>query len=297
MTTAVSKVLDGMIDMHCHPGPNPLPRLFDHYEAARDAGRLNMRAILVKSHHHNTVMDVLSYGALLRDVNTDVFGGIALNCQVGGINPYAVELSLRMGGKAVWFPTISSAPHIRHLKEGGRFPQATIELSEQVVDIRGKDGELLPEVDRVLDLVLESGAFVSGGHMAFEDIRSLFEAARAKGITRMVLNHPGSKSMLFTYDQVRELIGLGAYVEQVVAQFDPGAPNSMYTPADLMAWIEVTGPERTVLASDLGQKERSLPVDAFLRTAEALLDLGLAEADLRRMTSTNPAYLLALEEH
>jgi len=294
--TAVAALLDGMIDMHCHPGPNPLPRVFNHYEAARDAGRLNMRAIVVKSHHHNTVMDVLAFESALREVRTSVYGGVALNCQVGGINPYVVEMSLRMGGKGVWFPTISSAPHIRHIAAGGGFPKPTIELSETVVDIRDADGKLLPEVHRVLDLAVEARAFVSGGHMAYDDIKLLFEAAHERGVERLVVNHPCSKSMLFDFDQVRELVRLGAYVEQVVAQFDPGAPRSMYTPEDLMRWIEEIGPERTVLASDLGQQGRALPVDAFLRTAEALLDLGLPEADLRQMTCTNPAFLLALDE-
>ncbi|MGO1174464.1 MAG: DUF6282 family protein, partial [Actinomycetaceae bacterium] len=97
----IADVLDGAVDLHCHSGPNPFAREFDHVEAARDAERLHMRGILVKSHHHNTVMDLLAMKRELAEVSTPVFGGIALNAQVGGINPYAVAMCLRMGGRAV----------------------------------------------------------------------------------------------------------------------------------------------------------------------------------------------------
>ncbi len=94
----VAAVLDGMADLHCHSGPNPFPREFTHIEAAHDAARLHMSAILVKSHHHNTVMDLLSMGAALEAEPVKVFGGIVLNGLVGGINPEAVAMSLRWGG-------------------------------------------------------------------------------------------------------------------------------------------------------------------------------------------------------
>ena len=46
----------------------------------------------------------------LAGIKTKVFGSIALNSMVGGLNPSAVDLALAMGAKVVWFPTIS-APH------------------------------------------------------------------------------------------------------------------------------------------------------------------------------------------
>jgi hypothetical protein len=33
----IADVLDGAVDLHCHSGPNPFAREFDHVEAARDA--------------------------------------------------------------------------------------------------------------------------------------------------------------------------------------------------------------------------------------------------------------------
>ncbi|MGH3629037.1 MAG: DUF6282 family protein, partial [Sciscionella sp.] len=136
-TEAINTVLRGSVDLHCHSGPSPFPRRFDHVEAARDAqDRLGMRAIVVKSHHHNTVMDVLAMAPRLKELRTRVFGGIALNSFVGGLNPHAVRMSLRMGGKVVWFPTMSSGRHLECHHEGDGFPTETVPLTCDRIDIQ-----------------------------------------------------------------------------------------------------------------------------------------------------------------
>lgn len=64
----------------------------------------------------------------------------------------------------------------------------------------------------------------------------------------------------------------------------------------LLEWISVLGPENTLIGSDLGQAGFPRPVDAFRRVGEALLDLGLAEKDLRRIVHDNPRKLLSLTD-
>ena len=111
----VGELLEGAVDLHVHPAPSPMPRRVDAAEAAQLAGEAGFTAIVVKSHHHNTVMDVLALEhAGVANGGAALFGGIALNGQVGGINPRAVQLCLNRGGKIVWFPTIASAKHIEH---------------------------------------------------------------------------------------------------------------------------------------------------------------------------------------
>jgi hypothetical protein len=294
-STAIERVLHGLIDLHCHSGPNPLPRRFDHAEAALDGARLGMRAMLAKSHHHNTVMDLLAMRDRLTGLATEVFGGIALNSQVGGINPHAVELCLRMGGRCVWFPTISSSAHLEHHRRGGGFPKPTIPLTITQVDVRGADGALIPEAGQVLDVVAEAGALLSAGHMSPDDIRAVFGAARERGIRRMVISHP---NFVIGADPAlcREFVELGAYIEHEVSMYDSEVAQAKGTPDVLLDWIDKIGPEHTVLASDLGQAGRPLPVDSFIRVGSALLDLGLPEKELQRMVRINPAYLLGLED-
>ncbi|NEA16796.1 hypothetical protein G3I29_14925 [Streptomyces halstedii] len=279
--------------MHVHSGPSPFPRRFDHVEAAEDGARVNMRAMVAKSHHHNTQMDVLAMRGRLEGVKAQVFGGIALNSTIGGLNVHAVRMSLRMGGKVVWFPTISSGRHIECHPEDGAFPTTTVPLTLERIDIVDGQGELRPEVHEILDEIKEQGAVVNAGHMYPEYIRTLFQAAQAKGMKRLVVSHPdfviGVEPEL-----CREFTGLGAFIEHEVGMYDPEGTQK-WDPAQLYRWIETIGVEHTVLASDFGQAANPKPVDAYLRVAEALLDLGLPEKDLRRMTGGNPSYLLDLD--
>src|SRR5436190_21348861 len=106
---AVARILDGGVDLHIHTAPSPMPRRIDVVEAARSAQAVGMKAIVAKSHHHSTVTDVLAlqnHG--LQDLTIQVYGGIALNSAVGGLNPHAVDLALKMGGRAVWMPTVAA---------------------------------------------------------------------------------------------------------------------------------------------------------------------------------------------
>jgi len=290
----VEAVLDGLVDLHCHSGPNPFPREFDHAEGAKDGERLNMSAMLVKSHHHNTVMDLLAMRDRLAGIQTLVYGGIALNSQIGGLNPYAVAMSLRMGGRAVWFPTFSSRRHVEAHPEGGGFPTATFELPSGIVEVRDAEGKLRDEVFEILDLVVESDALLSAGHMYPDQIHEVFTEGRQRGVRRMVISHPN-----FVIDadpaQCRSFVELGAFVEHEVGQYDPYG-NKKWDPALLLDWIRAVGPEHTVLASDLGQQGRPLPVDAFTRVGASLLRLGLSEAELRLMTVTNPGFLIGLTD-
>lgn len=290
---AIASVLNGLVDMHVHSGPSPFPRRFDHVEAAEDGARIGMRAMVAKSHHHNTQMDILAMKGRLAGVAAEVYGGIALNSTVGGLNVHAVRMCLRMGGKVVWFPTISSGRHIECHPEDGAFPTSTVPLTLERIDIVDETGKPKPEVVEIIDEIKEQGAVVNGGHMYPAYIRTLFQTAKDRGLKRMVVSHPdfviGADA-----DTCRELIGLGAFVEHEVGMYDPEGGQKR-APKQLLSWIETLGPEHTVLSSDFGQKSNPKPVDAWMRVASALLDLGLPEKDLRRIVRDNPSYLLDLD--
>ena len=288
----VREALRGAVDLHCHSGPNPLAREFDHVEAGRDAARLEMRGVLVKSHHHNTVMDLLALKDQVAAQPTPLFGGIALNSWVGGINPYAVAMSLRMGGRAVWFPTMSAQQHHDHGPKA--HPHPTVDLPNRVVEIRDANGRLSDDVLQVLDLIAESDALLSSGHLGLEDSRDLFTEAVSRGVRRMVLSHPWHV-IGASPEQCLELCELGVFIEHEVGVFDP--ENVLKWDPDLLFdWIRALGASNTVLASDLGQKGRPMPVDSYLRVSQLMVDRGVDAAELRRMACDNPAYLLGLDD-
>ncbi|HEX8714494.1 MAG TPA: DUF6282 family protein [Solirubrobacteraceae bacterium] len=286
-------LLKGAVDLHVHPGPSPYPRRIDAIGAAQAAARAGMRAIVLKSHHSDTatVIEALRLHGL-EELDAEVYGGVVLNSQVGGINPHAVSHSLAMGGRVVWMPTISSPAHI---SSTGHFPTATVELiDERPIDVCDGAGKLLPAAYEVLELVASADAVLASGHLPARSIEALFEAAREVGVSRLLVNHP---NFIVDVDSAlaRRLVALGAYIEHEVSMYDENSRFHAFPLATLEGWIELAGPERTVLASDLGQADNPLPPESLQRIARRLVEGGLATAHVHDLLAANPARLLGID--
>ncbi|MDY7084870.1 MAG: DUF6282 family protein [Actinomycetota bacterium] len=287
-------LLVGAVDLHQHPGPSPFPRRMSILDAARDAAAYGYRAIVAKSHHHSMVTDILALrSAGLADVTTEVYGGVALNRTGGGLNPYAVELALRMGGRMVWFPTLSSAAHVKHHEHHDTgFPTPEVDLRpNEIITILDDTGAVLPEVRDILDVIAAEQAVLTCGHLGVEESGALIDAAIEAGVSRIVVNHP--------------IFVVGASIEQAVAWARKGVTIEhcvvMYFGREqrrrdldeLLTFIKEVGVERTVLSSDSGQKNNPLPVTLFRRAVRGLLDAGIGEDDIRRLVGTTAGQLLA----
>lgn len=292
---ALLQVLDGAVDLHTHSGPSPFPRRINHVEASYDAARINMRAILIKSHHHNTVMDLLAMRDLLADAPTPAYGGVTLNTEVGGINPSAVAVAIQMGGRAVWGPTVSAARHIEAHSHDDGFPTAGSNLEEKVESVFDAEGNVSADTVRVTQLVAEANIMLTGGHLDVDSQKALFATAKEQGVKRLLLHHPDF-IINATDTDVEELLGYGAFVEHEMSMYHPDVPAPGFPISQLVDWIEKIGPDRTVLNSDLGQKANPLPVDGYLYVVQQLLDHGVEAQVIRQMICRNTAYLLGLEE-
>lgn len=292
---ALLKVLEGAVDLHVHSGPSPFPRRLDHVEASYDAARIGLRAILVKSHHHNTAMDVLAMARQLEDAPTPVYGGVALNSEVGGVNPSAVAVAIQMGGRAVWGPTVSSAQHILAHSAGDGFPRLGSNLEETEVSIRDASGAVSAETVRVTQLIAEADIMLTGGHLDGASMLALFETAKEQGVRRMLVHHPDYIVNASETD-LEALLSQGAFIEHEMSMYHPDVEAPGFPIERLVDWIQRIGPERTVIDSDLGQNVNPLPVDGYITVIGMLLDHGVAERDIRTMICRNPAFLLGLEE-
>ena len=290
----VARVLKGGIDLHVHPAPSPLPRRIDAVEAAQAAEAIGMRAIVVKSHHHSTVTDVLALGRDLNGLPVRVFGGIALNSAVGGLNPHAVDLALKLGGRIVWFPTIGSPQHIAHhaAHPDLKFPKLAVHVrDERPIDVLDESGQLRPEVHDIIGLIKEHDAILASGHMAPDRILAVFEAAHAAGVTRLLVNHPNFV-VEATHEQGKRFVELGAVIEHSLCMYDDRSSFYNWDIDVLLGWIRAVGAERSTLGSDLGQMKNPLPSEAFTNIVGQLLDAGLSEGELESMVRRNPARLL-----
>src|SRR6185295_18029599 len=134
--------LRGVVDLHVHSDPDSTPRSIDAIDIAKLARSKGMRALLLKNHYEPTAS--LAYLARKEAPGIELFGGIALNRTVGGINAAAVERMTRVKGgwgRVVWMPTFDSENQVRYSKENRPFVSVS------------RGGKLLPEVLEVIALI------------------------------------------------------------------------------------------------------------------------------------------------
>jgi hypothetical protein len=284
--------IEGAIDMHCHPYPDLFPRLADDFDialAARDAG---MKALVLKCHHENTVSRAYLVQRIVPDIK--VFGGVVLNSYVGGINPAAVEASLRLGGKEVWMPTVDAGYHAQlHGGTGGYESQSGGISNSEGIWVTDADGKLQPVVKQVLELVAQYNAILATCHLSPNEIVAMVREARDVGVQKIVVTHPFFKVPNMDLNTIEELGRLGAMPEFGYCTVSPAWQYS--SPDRIVEAIRRVGPSRCLLVSDTGQRHNPLPSEALRAFAQTIFEKGVTDENVNRMISRNPYDLLELD--
>jgi len=91
--------LEGAFDLHIHIGPDDSPRYYDSIDLAREASTRKMRAVVIKDHLSSTASKAVLSTKMSSE--TLVFGGIALNETVGGLNPRSVTSAISTGAAII----------------------------------------------------------------------------------------------------------------------------------------------------------------------------------------------------
>lgn len=282
-------LLAGGSDLHTHVAPSLFDRALDDFELAREAFAAGMRAVVVKSHECPSVVraklaEKYAGGAL-------VYGGIVLNYQVGGFNVSAVEAALSMGGKFIWFPTISAKNYLDFLKKHGegRFtPQAG--PAGEGLTVFNSSGELYPEVIEILHMAAQADAVVASGHLGAQEIKVVVEKAREIGVRKILINHADARFLDLSLEDQIALAQKGAFLEKCYLNII----TEDITIAEMVANIRAVGAESCVLVTDLGQKGNPSPVTGMIHFVNLLMKSGINFPEIKRMLVENPAFLLAL---
>jgi len=272
--------LAGIIDVHQHVGPptaQSITRSLDAIEAARIAERHGFRAIVLKQHY----METASWAYLVSRMvpGIQIFGGVALNRSVGGLNPVAVEnVATFPGGvgRVVYMPTFES----EHYNPG----------SPVAVPI-AKNGQLLPAVYEVFDVMAKYDMGLSTGHSSPAESLMLIRAAKERGVNRIYVQHPLLRRVGMSIEMQREAAGMGALLEYVLGE----AVGSQEEFEHWAHGIREVGPENVLISSDLGQRGRAIHADGYRIVLPRLRKAGFSEAELDIMTKRNPARFLGLE--
>lgn len=288
------ELLHGGVDIHVHHAPDLYPRIQDHDELARSARRAGLRAICLKCHNFPTAQIAISTDKEVSGI--DVFGSVVLNRQVGGVNPVAVEAALKYGARQVYMPTIDSmnhevitgvrGQHGRGLMIKGGISEYT--LKQPPITLLDSDGNLVPEVPVILDMVRDSNAILNFGHISFEEMEAIIVAAKKQKVKKLVVDHPFFSRLNVL--QQETLADHGVFVNYTAGELMPRWWRVSI--ADFASAIRKIGPERMVLSSDCGQLHNPPEVEGLRLVCQLLWEEGLEENDIRRMFHTNPADLL-----
>jgi len=288
------ELMRGAVDVHIHSAPSLFPRLVDHVEVAEGARRFGMRAVVLKEHHGYTSDRMYFVRKLINGI--EVYGGVVLNNAVGGINPFAVDAAIKLGAKVVWFPTLSAKNHLDQMgapEFAGSMKQANqVKLKEKAITVFNDKGKLLPEVFEVIDLVAQADIMLASGHLSIPEARALFKAAKERGVKRLYLNHP-EYIINGSIEEQKELADLGVFIEHLAIFMFPMWPIKAGLDG-VVEMIKAVGPERTILATDLGQVHNPPPAEGLRMYLRVLLEKGIPFEHLKKMIQDNPAFMLNL---
>ena len=282
--------IPGAIDMHLHFGPAAIPAEYSYIthsvtalEAARQAADAGFRALVLKA------KDSITAGVahVVEEVvdGIDVFGAVVLDHAVGGLNVSAVESALQLGAKVVWLPTTGS----RHDTEVHGTPGPGI----AVVD---DDGDVLPVVHDIFDLIVQHDALLATGHVSLEEHIAVAHAFGTSG--RVIATHVGDQGggPGLTTQQCQELANYGVTMEfSALTCVDHWGTAAMDMDKHA-AMIRAVGTDKVVLSGDYGwTNDLPRPVPGLQDYYEGLWKAGFSEVEIRRMACETPARLLGLD--
>ena len=292
-------LISGAIDIHVHAAPSLFERWGDAWELAEECANAGMGGFVLKSHRMSTVETAAVLAP--RFPQLQIFGGLALNGFVGGINPIAVDAQLKLGARIIWLPTLHAAHHEERCGCLGGFSFQTVkhgsashglaseETGPEVTPLRviNEKGALTPQTREVIHLMHQKPAALASGHVSFEEIRAIQRYVKAEKLDiRLLVNHVQFTTPKLDVVQLRELTNDWTWFETVQLCIAPMVACA--TPTEIAAQIGAVPEARWIVATDSGQKKNKRCPEALSDFASALLGAGVARERLARMMRAEP---------
>ena len=273
MNEQIEEILRGAYDLHVHAAPDGRQqRRMDALEVARCAYEAEMGGFVLKSHDYNTAP--LTYALNQMYPGLSVFGAIALNRSVGGINPDAVQVAADLGAQVVWMPTFTA-----DFWQRGRGGEG--------IRVADDEGNLCDGVHEVLEIIAAADMTLASGHISPAESIALFKAARAQGVQRMIATHPDGVA---TMEEQQKMIALGAYPEYTFLACMPS--RARRTPQQFVETIRSLGVSNCIVTTDFGQWQNPPPAEGMRMAIAALLDAGMTSDEVTTLVKGNTAQLV-----
>ncbi len=278
------RLMEGAIDTHIHPGPDTFnARPYDDFDIAVAACEMGMGAVVLKCLSGSTARSTRLVQRMVDQwakehsrKSIKVIGGLVLGHYCGGLNPEAVRVTAKFGGKFIWTPIIDSIHHQRtHGIPGG-------------IEVIGDDGKVLPKLAEILEIIAENDLVLSIGHHSTRERFIILDAAIEAGVKRIEIVHPFQPYVKMTIDQAKMAADKGAYIGHYCCGFDP----LIWSLEETIQAIKTIGADHIVLGTDCGNWKLPPPAENYRRYLGVLLEAGIPEADVEKMAKLNAQKLI-----
>jgi hypothetical protein len=161
-------------------------------------------------------------------------------------------------------------------------------ITRPPITVLTDDGQISEEARQCLELIAKHDMILATGHLGRHEIFPLVKAARGAGVRKIIVTHAEFPSQNLSGTEQAELATMGAVIEHCFTTYHTNkAPWEA-----VFANIRAVGVERTMLATDLGQKTNPPVAAGFASFAQRLLDAGFTGAEINRMAAVVPASLV-----
>jgi|GEM_PF-3163629 len=149
-------LVKGVCDIHLHLRPDSRERSADEYGFMQDAMRAGYRAVMFKSNDFSC--HDRAYLIRQAQPEAECFGSFCMNRVYGDrVNPFAAQKAVKTSGglcRCIWMPTLDAAYHYQC--EGRK---------DKGIPVLDDNGQVLPEVVRVMEICAEAGIIFATGHI------------------------------------------------------------------------------------------------------------------------------------
>ncbi|HBM47294.1 MAG TPA: hypothetical protein DD387_05685 [Lachnoclostridium sp.] len=278
--------LTGIIDMHIHSAPDIRQRKLDDLQLMEAAVERGVRAIVIKSHMVPTADRATLVNKIRQEKYPDsdfqMFGSLVMNLPVGGINPWAVEASIKLGAKEIFLPTMTAENHCRK------------ENKEHFVSVV-KDGKIVEPLKDVFQLVKDYDVALGTGHISPSEIFTVVEAARNAGVKKIIVTHPEFHIVGMSLEEEKRIVkDYDVLLEKVYAQPIGGGVYKKNLP-DNVAHMKEIGCEHFIVSTDGGQMQNPEWYNTIAEYIDYLYDSGFSQEEIDVMTKKNPGRMLGIE--
>lgn len=290
------RLLQGAIDVHFHIDPDVSDTIsVDAADIARMrfARAQGLRGMVIKNHYETTA--AIAYLIRREIPGMDVFGGVVLNRNQGGINLAMVEyMATQMKGRPgimVWMPTYDSENAVkRSANPNGPFVRVA------------QNGELVPEVKQMVGLIAKHQLTLATGHLSPDQGLMVVREGRRQGVQHMIVTHPMDAGVFMNEAQMKEAAQLGAFLEFDFRNILTGKISNPFQTSPIgggrVEMIRKLGPQNVIIdefwSKTLKEPREYGGPQEMAAWVKGMNAQGFTNRELDIMCKENPAKLLGL---